>query len=30
MLRLLRTSGFEVEDLLEVRPPEGATTRFTG
>jgi SAM-dependent methyltransferase len=28
MIRLLRRSGFEVEDLIEVRPPEGATTRF--
>jgi SAM-dependent methyltransferase len=27
-IRLLRGSGFEVEDLVEVRPPEGATTRF--
>jgi SAM-dependent methyltransferase len=27
-LRLLRRSGFEVEDLIEVRPPEGATTRY--
>ncbi|HEX6677305.1 MAG TPA: methyltransferase domain-containing protein [Actinomycetes bacterium] len=27
MLRLLRSCGFEVEDLLEVRPPEGATSR---
>jgi SAM-dependent methyltransferase len=27
-LRLLRQSGFEVEDLIEVRPPEGATTRY--
>ena len=26
--RLLRGSGFEVEDLIEVRPPEGATTRY--
>jgi SAM-dependent methyltransferase len=28
MLGLLRASGFEVEELLEVRPPEGSTTRF--
>jgi hypothetical protein len=28
MLRLLRDSGFEVEDLVELRPPEGATTRY--
>src|SRR5262249_23300947 len=27
-LRLLRRSGFDVEDLIEVRPPEGATTRY--
>ena len=27
MLRLLRNSGFEVEDLIEVQIPEGATTR---
>lgn len=27
-LRLLRRSGFEVEDLIEVRPPDGATTRY--
>jgi len=27
-IRLLRANGFEVEDLLEVRPPEGATTRY--
>jgi len=26
MIRLLRTSGFEIEDLLELRAPEGATT----
>ena len=26
MIRLLHGSGFEVEDLLELRPPEGATT----
>jgi SAM-dependent methyltransferase len=28
MIRLLRRSGFEVEDLIEVRPPEGATTGY--
>jgi SAM-dependent methyltransferase len=27
-IRLLRRSGFEVEDLVEVRPPEAATTRY--
>lgn len=27
-IRLLRWHGFEVEDLIEVRPPEGATTRY--
>ena len=27
-IRLLRTSGFDVEDLLELRPGEGATTTF--
>jgi SAM-dependent methyltransferase len=27
-IRLLRANGFEVEDLLEVRPAEGATTSF--
>ncbi|HUY97182.1 MAG TPA: class I SAM-dependent methyltransferase [Verrucomicrobiae bacterium] len=27
MLRLLRSCGFEVEDLIEVRPPAGATSR---
>ena len=26
-IRLLHDSGFEVEDLLELQPPEGATTR---
>jgi SAM-dependent methyltransferase len=25
---LLRSSGFEIEDLIELRPPEGATTRY--
>ncbi|MGO9178330.1 MAG: class I SAM-dependent methyltransferase [Candidatus Limnocylindrales bacterium] len=28
MLRLLRTSGFEVEDLIEIQAPETATTRW--
>jgi len=28
MIRLLRSSGFEVEDLIEVQPPRGATTRY--
>jgi SAM-dependent methyltransferase len=28
MLRLLRESGFAVEDLVEVQIPEGATTRY--
>jgi hypothetical protein len=28
MLRLLRRSGFEVEDLVELRPAEGAITRW--
>jgi SAM-dependent methyltransferase len=27
-IRLLHESGFAVEELIEVRPPEGATTRF--
>jgi len=27
-VRLLRASGFEVEDLIEVYPPDGSTTRF--
>ncbi len=26
-IRLLRESGFEIEDLVEIRPPEDATTR---
>lgn len=28
MIRLLRASGFELEDCIEVYAPEGATTRF--
>ena len=27
-IRLLRRSGFEIEDLIEVRPPDTATTRY--
>ena len=27
-IRLLRRSGFEVEDLIEVRPAVGATSRY--
>ena len=27
-IRLLRRSGFEVEDLIDVRPPEGSTTSY--
>jgi SAM-dependent methyltransferase len=27
-IRLLRKNGFEVEDLLEIRPAEGSTTRY--
>ncbi len=27
-IRLLRANGLEVEDLIEVRPPEDATTRY--
>jgi SAM-dependent methyltransferase len=27
-IRCLRASGFEVEKLIEVRPPDGASTRF--
>jgi len=29
-LRLFRDSGFIVEDLIELRPPEGATTTYAG
>jgi SAM-dependent methyltransferase len=28
MIRLLRDTGFEIEDLVEVQIPEGATTRY--
>jgi hypothetical protein len=27
-IRLLRVNGFEIEDLLELRPEEGATTPY--
>jgi len=27
-IRLLRDSGFDIEDLIEIQPPEGATTRY--
>jgi SAM-dependent methyltransferase len=27
-IRVLRANGFEVTDLIELRPPEGATTRY--
>ena len=27
-IRLLRRSGFDVEDLVEIRPPAGASTRY--
>lgn len=27
-IRLLRANGFEIEDLVELRPPERATTRY--
>ena len=27
-IRLFRSNGFAVEDLVELRPPEGATTRY--
>jgi SAM-dependent methyltransferase len=28
-IRLLRSSGFEIEDLIEMRPAEGATTKYS-
>jgi SAM-dependent methyltransferase len=28
-IRLFRANGFEIEDLIELRPPEGAETAFT-
>lgn len=27
-IRLLRCNGFQIEDMIELRPPEGADTRF--
>jgi len=27
-IRLLRRNGFEVEDLIEIRPPDDATSRY--
>jgi len=27
-IRLLRANGFEVGDLIEIRPPEGSTSRY--
>jgi ubiquinone/menaquinone biosynthesis C-methylase UbiE len=29
-IRVLRKSGFEIEDLIELRPPRGATTTYAG
>lgn len=28
MIRLLRSNGFEIEDLIEIQPPQDAATRF--
>ena len=28
-IRLLHDSGFEIEDLIEIRPPASATTRYS-
>jgi hypothetical protein len=28
LIALLRANGFEVEQLIEVRPPDGSTTRY--
>jgi hypothetical protein len=28
MVRLLRDTGFEIEDLIEIQVPEGVETRF--
>jgi hypothetical protein len=28
MIRLVRGCGFEVQDLIEIRPPSDATTRY--
>jgi SAM-dependent methyltransferase len=30
LIALLRDSGFEVEELIEIQPPEGSTTRLPG
>jgi SAM-dependent methyltransferase len=30
LLALLRESGFEIEELIEIQPPEGSTTRLPG
>jgi len=30
LIALLRESGFDVEELIEIQPPEGSTTRFPG
>jgi hypothetical protein len=27
-IRLLRTNGFQVTDLIELRPPEGSASRY--
>jgi SAM-dependent methyltransferase len=29
MISLLRRSGFEIEELTEIRPPDGSTTRYS-
>jgi SAM-dependent methyltransferase len=29
MIELLRRSGFEVEELIEIRPPDGSSTRYS-
>ncbi len=29
MIGLLRRSGFEIEELIEVRPPDGSSTRYS-
>jgi SAM-dependent methyltransferase len=28
-IRVLRSNGFDVEDLIEVQPPEGSVSRYT-
>ncbi len=28
MIKLLRRAGFEVEELIEIKPPDGSTTRY--